>query len=276
MAPVFDYLDYREFLKDFYEKKKAEFPLFSYRVMAQQVGMDASYLFRVLQKDLHLPARCVPQVLEFVELTGRAAEYFQILLAYGRTRAKKDRQSLLEKALALRDVHRKMLEGDELSFFRNWWVAAVRCLLEVVDGRANPDELSARICPMVPPAEIAKTLSALQEMGLVKKVASGRFVLTDAHLAAGGEFHALAVRAYQKQVLDLAKESLERFPRESRDVSTLALAVDEDAFRDIREMLKECRRQIQKRIEDAKHPDRVMQLSMAFFPLAPAPASEDK
>ena len=61
VATVFDYLDYRDFLKDFYEKKKSEFSLFSYRVMAQQVGMDASYLFRVLQKDLHLPARCVPR-----------------------------------------------------------------------------------------------------------------------------------------------------------------------------------------------------------------------
>ena len=49
------------------------------------------------------------------------------------------------------------------------------------------------------------------------RLESGRFVLTDAHLAAGGELHAQSVRAYQRQVLDLAKESLERFPREARD-----------------------------------------------------------
>ncbi|MEN9308429.1 MAG: hypothetical protein RL173_2361 [Fibrobacterota bacterium] len=276
MLPVFDYLDYREFLKDFYENKKAEFPLFSYRVMADQVGMDSSYLFRVLQKDLHLPARCVPQVLDYVELSGRGAEYFQILIAYGRTKGKKEKQDVLEKALALRDVQRKLLDSKELSFFRDWWVVAVRSLLEVVEGRANPDEMGAKFRPKVPSVEVSKALEQLQELGLVKKGPSGRLVLADAHLSAGGEAHSTAVRAYQRQILDLAKESLERFAREERDVSTLALAVDASAFEDIREMLRECRRQIQKRVEDAPHPDRVMQLSMAFFPLAPAPASEAK
>ncbi|HNY31946.1 MAG TPA: TIGR02147 family protein [Fibrobacteria bacterium] len=276
MVPVFDYLDYREFLKDFYESKKAEFPLFSYRVMAQHVGMDASNLFRVLQKDLHLPARCVPQVLEYVELSGRAAEYFQILLAYARTKAKKEKQLILEKALALRDVQRKILEVEELSFLRDWWVVATRCLIEVLDGRANPEVMGDRFRPKVPAAEIRKALEQLHQLGLVKKVSSGRLTLTDAHLTAGGESHAAAVKSYQKQVLDLAKDSLDRFDREQRDVSTLALAVDEDAFQDIRVMLRECRRQIQKRVEDSQRPDRVMQLSMAFHPLAPAVAREEK
>lgn len=276
MVPVFDYLDYREFLKDFYESKKAEFPLFSYRVMAQHVGMDASNLFRVLQKDLHLPARCVPQVLEYVELSGRGAEYFQILLAYARTKAKKEKQLILEKALALRDVQRKILEVEELSFLRDWWVVATRCLIEVLDGRANPEAMGNRFRPKVPAAEIRKALDQLHQLGLVKKVSSGRLTLTDAHLTAGGEAHAAAVKAYQKQVLDLAKDSLDRFDREERDVSTLALAVDEEAFKDIRVMLRECRRQIQKRVEDSQRPDRVMQLSMAFHPLAPAGSREEK
>ena len=210
VATVFDYLDYRDFLKDFYEKKKSEFSLFSYRVMAQQVGMDASYLFRVLQKDLHLPARCVPRVLEYVELAGRSAEYFQLLLAYGRTRGKKEKQEIMDKAMALRDVQRRVLELDELSFIRNWWVVATRCLIEVMEGKANPDTLGDKFRPKVPSVEISKALDQLLELGLVKKGASGKFVLTDVHLSAGGEAHAAAVCAYQTQILELAKEALNR------------------------------------------------------------------
>jgi uncharacterized protein (TIGR02147 family) len=82
-----------------------------------------------------------------------------------------------------------------------------------------------------------------------------------------------AVRQFQKQILALASESLERFAREERDVSTLTLALDASTFSQIREILRECRRQIQKCVEEAKKPDRVMQLSMAFFPLAPAEAT---
>lgn len=270
MQPVFEYLDYREFLKDFYDARKSEVPLFSYRVMADGVGMDASNLFRVLQRTVHLPARCVPLVLDYVGLTGRAAEYFQVLVAYARTRGKVEKQNVLDRALALRDVQRKMLEGAELALFVDWWTVAVRCLLEVSEGRAVPEELGSRLRPPVPGADIERAIDTLLELGMVKRVASGKLALTDSHLSAGGSTAPEAVRDFQRKIMDLAKESLARFPRESRDVSTLSIAVDQEAFEDIRVLLKECRRQIQKRVEDARRPDRVMQLAMAFFPLAPA------
>jgi uncharacterized protein (TIGR02147 family) len=269
---VFEYLDYRDMLKDAYEERKAENQLFSYRMMATRLGTDHSYLFRILQKDVHLPARCTPSALEFLGLSGRAAEYFQMLLAYARTRGKREKQEILEKALALRDVERHQIGEKELAFFGNWWIVAIRCLLEVLEGRANPEEISRRLQPSVSVADVQASLDLLLELGFVKKAASGRLMVTDAHLTAGGDRKVVALRRFQAQVLDLAKESLERFPTELRDVSTLTLAVDRDAFTDIREMLRECRRQIQKRVEDAAHPDRVLQLSMAFFPVAPAPA----
>ncbi|MEN9354370.1 MAG: hypothetical protein RL318_1695 [Fibrobacterota bacterium] len=270
MRPVFDYLDYRDLLKDAYEERKLALPLFSYRMMAEHLGLDSSYLFRILQKDLHLPGRCQPRAIEYLGLTGRAAEYFLMLLAYARERGSQAKQSILEKAMTLRDVERRKLEEKELAFFRDWWVVAVRCLIEITDGRAHVRDLASRLQPPVAESDVQSALDLLHELGLVKKLASGRLALTEAHLTAGGEEKTQAVRHFQRQILSLAAESLERFPKEARDVSTLTLTIDEAAFKDIREMLRESRRQIQKRVEEAVNPDRVMQLSMAFFPLASA------
>jgi uncharacterized protein (TIGR02147 family) len=270
MKSVFDYLDYRDLLKDAYEERKATSPLFSYRIMAEYFGLDSSNIFRMLQKDLHLPARCHPRAIEFLGLSGRAADYFLLLTSYARERSSNARQEILEKALALRDVARRHLADQELAIFRDWWVVAIRCFLEVVDGRVRADEIASRLSPSIPASDVVEALDILQELGLVKKVSSGRLVQTEAHLTAGGEEKTEAIRHFQRQILSLASESLERFPRDHRDVSTLTLTVDKDAFLEIREMLRECRRQIQKRVEDSKNPDRVMQLAMAFFPLAPA------
>lgn len=274
MKSVFDYLDYRDLLKDAYEARKASSPLFSYRIMADYFGLDSSNIFRMLQKDLHLPARCHPRAIEFLGLSGRAADYFLLLTSYARERSSNARQEILEKALALRDVARRHLADQELAIFRDWWVVAIRCFLEVVDGRVRAEEIASRLSPSIPAADVTKALETLQELGLIKKVSSGRLVQTEAHLTAsdtaGGDEKTAAIRHFQRQILSLASESLERFPRDHRDVSTLTLTVDKDAFMEIREMLRECRRQIQKRVEDSKNPDRVMQLAMAFFPLAPA------
>lgn len=276
MRQVFEFLDYREILKEAFEEKKVAMPLFSYRMLAEALGLDTSNVFRILHGDSHLPARCLPQTLEFLGLSGRAAEYFQLLIAYARERNALARTEILEKAISLRDVARRRMADQELSVFRNWWVVAVRCLLEVVEGNARTDLLAAKLVPKVTEQEVGEALELLLDLGLVKKASSGRLLLADAHLTSGNdERRSGALRHFQRQVLELAADSMERFPREQRDVSTLTLAVDQDAFREIRGMLVECRRQIQKRIELARQPDRVMQLTLAFFPVAPSLESRE-
>ena len=271
MKPVFDYLDYRAYLKDFYEERKSEFAFFSYRMMAESFGLFPSNVFRILHGDAHLPSRCQSRALEVLGLTGRSAEYFQLLISYARERSVKARNEILEKALALRDVSRKPLEEKELAYFDHWWVAVVRALLELTKGRAVPGELAGLVNPPVREEDVRAALALLEDLQLVKKASSGRMLPAETHLTAGGEAKAKAVHRFQRQILSLASESLERFPPQVRDVSTLTLSMDERAYGEIREMIRECRRQIQKRVEESKSPDRVMQLAMAFFPAAALP-----
>jgi len=268
MKPIFDYLDYRTYLKDAYEERKSESAFYSYRVMAESFGLFPSNVFRILHGEAHLPARCQSRALEVLGLTGRSAEYFQLLISYSRERSSRARGKILEKALALRDVSRKPLENRELDYFENWWVAVVRALLDVTRGKAVPKDLARQLVPNVKEEEVRAALELLEELKLVKKASSGRLLPSEAHLTAGGPAKAKAVHRFQRQVLSLAADSLERFPPEVRDVSTLTLSMDERAFSEIRELIRECRRQIQKRVEDSKSPDRVMQLAMAFFPAA--------
>jgi len=271
MKTIFEYLDYRSYLKDVYEERKSESPFYSYRVMAESFGLFPSNVFRILHGDAHLPARCQSRALDVLGLSGRSAEYFQMLIAYSREKSEKARMAILEKALALRDVSRRSLEERELEYFQHWWTSVVRAQLELSDGRAEPSEMGASLSPAVAPEDVMASLELLKELGLVKKASSGRLFPTDAHLTAGGEAKARAVHGFQRQIMSLASEALARFPVEERDVSTLTLTVDERAFGEIREMIRECRRQIQKRVEESLGADRVMHLAMAFFPAARAP-----
>jgi uncharacterized protein (TIGR02147 family) len=268
MRPVFEHLDYRDILKEAFEERKANSPMFSYRMLAEMLGLDTGNVFRILQGDTHLPARCQSRAIEFVGISGRSAEYFLLLIAYARERNAKARLEILEKAMALRDVGRRKLVDKELAYYSDWRVVAVRSMVEVVEGRSRPDEIAKRLSPSVPEEDVARALELLLELGLVKKADSGRLALSDVHLTAGGEEKTEAIRGFQRQILALGSESLDRFPREQRDVSTITFAVDGDAFAEIREMLRECRRQIQKRVEESKRPDRVIQLAMALFPLS--------
>lgn len=268
METLYDVSDYRDLLRIFYERRKDQMPLYSYRMMGTKLGLDGSQLFRIIHKEQHLPPRCVPLAKDLLGLAGRAGEYFELLIAAGRTRTIQKRKELLNKAFALRDVQRRDLATNELRFLSQWWFAAVRAYLEVNEGVANPPEIANNIIPNISEEQVREALELLKELGFVRKLASNRLSLAQTHLTVSGPEKAKAVRSYQKQVLQLASEALDNIPTNLRDVSTLTMAVDEDCFNDLREMTREFRRQLQKRVEESHNPDRVMQLNLVFFPVA--------
>lgn len=265
--------DYRELFMRHYLEQKQTMPLYSYRIMGERLGLDASQLFRILHKDEHLPTRCIPMAKDLLGLTGRAGKFFETLLAASKTRTPSKRKELLDKAFALRDVERQVVGNHELRFFSQWWIPVVLAYLEVSEGRANPDDIAARIKPAITKAMATEAIEILKLLGFVKKISSGRLGLSQTHLTARGPEKIQAVRTFQKEVLSLAAAALDSIPVDQRDISTLTIAIDERCFSDIREMTREYRRQVQKRVEESTRPDRVMQLSMAFFPVVSAKES---
>lgn len=269
MTAPLDYVDYREVLKEAFEQRKEATPAFTYKVLAEVLGLDPSGTFRVLNKERHLPARCVSRAIEFLELTGRSAEYFVLMTSYGRERRKSARQEILKKASELRDVPRRHLKDEELSFFRDWWVVAVRCAVEVLEGRVVPEEIARRIVPEVRVEDVQSALDLLVSLGIAKKAQAGKLRIVDQHITVDGENGRRAVSEYQRKILGLAAESVDRFPREVRDISTLTVTVDQPAFEDIRGILKDCRRRVQARVAEVSQPDRALQVAFSIFPMIP-------
>jgi len=268
MVNVFDVTDYRDLLRQYYEERKAQMPLYSYRMLGGKLGLDASQLFRILQKEQHLPPRCVPMAKDLLELAGRGGEYFELLIAASRSRTQQKRQELLDKAFALRDVRRRELHTQELQFLSQWWIAVVRAFLEVSRGNADPALIARSMIPPIRKEQASEALELLKDLGMVKRLPAGKLALADLHLTVGGPEKSRAVRDFQKQVMQLGAASLDSVPVTHRDISTLTLAVDADCMDDLKEMMREFRRQVQKRVDECVRPDRIMQLNMAFFPVA--------
>lgn len=263
-----DTTDYRDILKAYYERRKKEMPFYSYRMMGDKIGLDSSYLYRILRKKQHLPAHSLEAAKELVGISGRSAEYFNLLYAANVSKDPAQKEELMGRAIALRDVERRTLQSAELKLLENWWIPAVRAYLELNGGIVNIRQIANALCPPISEEQTREAIETLKAAGLVKKLASGKLGLSDAHLTVGGAEKAKAVRNFQKQALHLACESLDSIPVEERNVSTLTVSVDQSGFEDLKDMLREFRRLVQKRVDSVKNPDRVMQLSLAFYPVA--------
>ena len=95
MPTIYDYTDYRDAIRDFYLEKKKSNSKYSYSVLGLAIGLNASHVFCVVEKKRNLPVRCVPAIKKLLGLTGRAAQYFDLLLAATRTKSEKTREEIL-------------------------------------------------------------------------------------------------------------------------------------------------------------------------------------
>lgn len=260
--------DYRDLLKNFFVQKKLNFPLYSYKMMGQKLGLETSQMFRVLNKELHLPTRCIPLAKNLLGLKGRDSELFEIFVAASKTKSKSKKEKLYKMALALEDVSLRKLTTNELLFLSKWWIPVVRELIEMNGGEATPSKLVKMIRPAVSLEQVQEAIRVLKELQLITPIASEKFAVTTANFTSAGSSKITAIRSYQNQLLSLAQDALVNVPPAERNISSVLVCVDDDCFQDLVEMTQEFRRQVQKRVEEVQKPKRAMQFVFSLYPVA--------
>jgi uncharacterized protein (TIGR02147 family) len=267
MKSVFEYLDYRDFLKDFYEEKKGERTFFSYRLFGTKVGMDASYLAKVLIKHRHISNVSTGKIAAFCGLKEKEAEYFETLVNFVKAKSHKESKLLFEKLLSLKNVSAATLIESQYEFYQKWYHSAIRSILEFYEFRGNYKALAERLSPKISVREAKESLRLLEKLRLIKKDGAGRYRMTDTAITTGPQWHSLAIQAFQEETIRLSAESLSRHPKKYRDISTVTMNVNEQNFQEIKERIKEFRSAVIKYANEQSSPDRVVQLNMQLFPL---------
>ena len=74
MEPIFEYTDYREWLRDAFDDFKKRKSVISWRYMAMKLGADPGNLLRVSQSKIHLTLSLVKPMAEFFDLMIEIAE----------------------------------------------------------------------------------------------------------------------------------------------------------------------------------------------------------
>ena len=269
MLNINEISDYRDMLKNYYTQRKLDMPLYSYKMMGQKLGLDTSQVFRILNKELHLPNRSIPLAKDLLDLKGRSGEIFEILVAASKTKSSAKKDKLYKMALSLQDVDLRKLSASEYLFLSKWWIPVVRALIEMNGGHAEIPLLVKQISPTVSEDQVREAITVLKDLKLITPLASERYAATTANFtSAGSTTKTAAIRSYQNQLLSLAQDSLIAVEPAKRNISSLLVGVDDDCFADMNEMTLEFRRQVQRRAAEVKKATRAMQFVFALYPVA--------
>ncbi len=268
MKPIKDYMEYRDYLRDFYEENKNQKPYFSFRYMEGKVSIDASHLAKIFQKQRHIGENSIETFIDFCGLGGSDAEYFAALVQFNKAKTDRDCKLYFDKLLALKGVDACVLEEDKFEFYTKWYYTAILTLLDFYPFSNDYKALASKLSPPISESEAKKAIALLKKLELIKKRPDGSYLLTNKLITTGERGRTVAIRTFQQETMRLASESLNRHPKEKRNISTVTITISEDNLDKLNELIKVFRENMLKLAKDEINPDKVYQLNIQLFPLS--------
>ena len=172
-----------------------------------------------------------------------------------------------EKLQALRKPSATMLNKEMYEYFSSWWNIVVREQMNILPYTGNAKELASRLLPSITEAQAKRSVKLLRNLGIITKDNDGVHRLKSDFVTTDGMVQAVAVRNFQKDMIRLAMEALDRVPREDRDISSLTISTSRECLEVIRDRLTEIRREIMDLVRREEKTEEVYQLNFQIFPL---------
>jgi uncharacterized protein (TIGR02147 family) len=267
---IFEYLDFRQFLRDFYSAQKLKSRAFSHRAFSKRAGLSSSnYLSLVMKGQRDLSSEMAPRFAKACGLAKREADFFCDLVAYGQAKTTEEKQRWHERLARFRkfrEAHR--LVGEQTAYHANWYMPAVRELATLAAFEEDPHWIAATLEPPISERQALEALATLEKLGLLQRNRAGKLQQAQALVTTGPGPLGHQIFVYHQGMLDLAKRALDHLPRDQRDISSLTLCVAESTLPILKERLREFRRELLQLAELEPAPERVVQLNFQMFPLS--------
>lgn len=269
MIDLFEYLNYREFLRDAYEERHASDWRFSHRYIAEQAGFDSSMFNKILQGKRNLTEKMVGVFADIFCKDEREKTYFANMVAFNQAKSHSESRQFLEKLVATKECKVENLAKDQFEYFDHWYHAVIRELVTFYPYVGDDAALGLMVRPSITAAQVKSSIALLERLSMIKKnEATGFYEQTQGLISSGSESYSTAVNSYIQQNIEVAQTAMDRFDRNERSLSTLAFACDEDTYKELVEMTRRFRREILAKVGTCIKPNRVFQLGMQLFPLS--------
>lgn len=270
---IFEYLDYREFLKDYYNAKKEANPAFSLRVFSDKIGFKAKdFISRVMNGDKNLSSQSIPKVASGLRLGKHETEFFIALVKFNQAETTEERNGAFEEMQTVLKVVRfaekqHLLGHAQYMVYSHWRHLTIRSLIGMYGFDGDYEALARRVHPRITAEEAKASVKLLEDCMLIKKGKNGKYALTENAITTGDRTSKLALRGFHQDCLKLAADSIDRDPPGTRHISGLTLGISQEGYERIVERINAFRKEIALIAEEDENSDKVFQLQFALFPV---------
>lgn len=276
---LYTYLDYRQFLADWFRARKTANPRYSHRLFARRAGQSSpSLLLHVIEGKRNLTPNTVTSFIAAMGLNDEDGAFFTALVQLAQAASPEDRTRAWELVRATRRFREaRRIEGASVEYLSAWWHPAIRELATCAGFQRDPAWIASTLRPQITEAQAAESLALLMSLGLLAEGPNGSLVPTDASLVTPHEVAGMAVFNYHTGMIERAREALRDAPHAQRHFCGVTVAVAEDMLPRLKRELDQFQERLLDLCDAYEGPrGRVVQLNLQLVPLSDAlPAGAD-
>jgi len=272
MKSVLSYIDYRRYLRDFYEEKKRTTRFFSTRYFARKAGLSsASFLREVIDGKKNLGKQSIDKFIRALDLTGKEARFFKHLVFFNQAEGADEKQDHYAVLLSLMNsVKEFQLTVQQLQVYNYWYVPVIRELACIMDFKDDFALLARAVYPTITTSEAKSAVKLLIRLKMLRKLKNGSYEQSSCAVRAKSELDTIAIMNFTRAMTEKAINALVTLPKDERNFSTITCGMSRSCYELILAETSAFKDRVVAIINnDARmRTDRVYQFNFQIFPVS--------
>lgn len=265
---IFEYTDFRAWLKDRFSELKASDKKYSLRYLARKMGLSSnSHLKMVMDGSHNMSIDLARKVARFFILNKQETDFFVNLVKYGQARNTREKSEALDELRKVSQfVKLHQLELDQFDYYNDKLTLILRELVVLPDFKEDTKWIARQLPFKATAGEIHKAIDKLVRLKLLSRDEDGTLFVTNPHVTTGNSIDKVALRSYYMNGFSDAAGSLE-MPGTYRHVGGITMAISRKTYDKIVNHFQEFLNVIRSEVSADERPDSVYQLVLGLHPL---------
>lgn len=274
MINIFNYIDYRKFLADYYLEQKGRNHAFSYQFFSNKLGFkNKGFIFNVISNRKNLSKSSIVKISQAINLKPKEADYFENLVSFNQAKNLQERKYYFSKLIEIKSNRKgaskiRETRKEQYEFYSKWYLSVIRSLIDMHEFKDDYNRLAKNVYPPIKQKEAKKAVALLEKLGMIQKQKNGTYKITDKLITAGKEIVELGLLNFQLETLELAKKTIQEITRDKRHISGLTLGISKNTYELICEEIESFQEKIMQLAELDEKADNVFQFNFYLFPVS--------
>ena len=268
MVNIFEFQNYREYLRAYYNEQKMTKKSFSYRSFSKKANINtSSFLFHVIQGKKNLTKNTIVKISAAIGHIREESEYFENLVFFNQSDTISEKTYYYSRLIEVRHpIDIENVNKDRYEYYSKWYHSVVREVVTFLDFKGNFLLLGKFLVPPISEREAKDSVNLLEKLGFIERDELGLYHQTSNLIVTRpNPTETFIVQKFQLEMLNVAMKAYDNIALQQRMSTSTTFSISDKTFELIKLRAREFQREVMEMARIDNEQNRAYQIPSTCF-----------